>query len=75
MLRIIRNFTSSIPKNNLKNTKSVKKIKDKYNVYLDNPDFSNSEINNWSKAFKNNSIKSKLKTKWNYFNKFKLKSK
>lgn len=63
MLRIIRNFTSSIPKNNLKSTKSIKKIKDKFNVYLDNPEFSNSEINNWKKAFKDNSIKSKLKSK------------
>ena len=63
MLRIIRNFTSSIPKNNLKSTKSIKKIKDKYNVYLDNPEFSNYEINSWRKAFKNNSIKLKLKSK------------
>ena len=63
MLRIIRNFTSSIPKNNLKSTKFIKKIKDKYNVYLDNPEFSNSEINNWKKAFKDNAIKSKLKSK------------
>ena len=63
MLRIIRNFTSSIPKNNLKSTKSIKKIKDKSNLYLDNPEFSNSEINSWRKAFKNNSIKLKLKSK------------
>lgn len=63
MLRIIRNFTSSIPKNNLKNSKSIKKIKNKYNVYLDNPEFSNYEINSWRKAFKNNSIKLKLKSK------------
>ena len=52
MLRIIRYFTSSIPKNNLKTKESIKKIKDKYNVYLDNPEFSNSEIDYWRKAFK-----------------------
>jgi len=59
MLRIIRNFTSSIPKNNLKIKESIKKIKDKYNMYLDNPEFTHSEINKWNNAFQKINLKSK----------------
>jgi hypothetical protein len=54
MIRIIRNFSCKIPKknNNLKDKKIVIKI----NKYLDNPEFTKSEIDTWTickKNFKN----------------------
>ena len=54
MFKIIRNFSSKIPKKNI-NLKDKKKVI-KIDKYIDNPDFTQSEIDSWTtckKIFKN----------------------
>ena len=52
MFRIIRNFSNKIPKKQMKDKKTVIKI----DKYLDNPEFTQSEVDAWTtckKIFKN----------------------